>query len=80
MVDNAPAGFISFDRVQDAMKAEKFLNAAGIGAKAVVPPHHLDSACNMGVTFDLSCKTRAEQVLIEKRIKYDYLGPLAKCR
>ncbi len=80
MADLELDGFISFDRVQDAMKAQKFLNGAGMEAKAVVPPHHLDTACNLGVAFDLKLKDTVEQVLKEKRIGYEYLGPLGDCR
>jgi hypothetical protein len=72
-------GFISFERVLDAMKAEKLLNAAGIPARAIVPPAHHDSACNLGVVFDLDDKPLVEQALKDKRINYGYIAPLAEC-
>jgi hypothetical protein len=73
-------GFISFGRVQDAMKAEKFLNLAGIPASAIVPPPHHDSTCNLGVVFDLDDKPLVMQTLKDKRVSYDYIAPLRGAR
>jgi Putative Se/S carrier protein-like len=72
-------GFIAFDRVQDAMKAEKFLNAAGIESRAVVPIHQHDTGCNLGIAFDLKQKERVEQILKEKRIDCEYIVSVNEC-
>jgi len=73
-------GFISFNRIEHALKAEKFLKGAGFSARVVVPPQLLDTGCNLGVLFDFSKIQEVERLLREKRAEYTHIGVLKECQ
>ena len=73
-------GIITFHRMQNAMLAEKFLKAASFSARIVVPPHLLDTGCNLGLIFDLSKLPEVERLLKDKRVEYTHIGPLGECQ
>jgi hypothetical protein len=72
-------GIIAFNRIEHALKAEKFLKAAGIYARVVVPPHQPDTGCNLGLLFDLAKRLEVECVLKEKKSEYTYIGAMGDC-
>ena len=73
-------GIITFHRMEHAMRAEKFLKAAGFNARIVVPPYLLDTGCNLGVIFDLGKLQEVERLLKEKKIEYTHIGPMGECK
>ncbi|RJO60550.1 MAG: DUF3343 domain-containing protein [Dehalococcoidia bacterium] len=66
--------------MEHAMRAEKFLKAAGFSARIIVPPYLLDTGCNLGLIFDLSKLQEVERLLKEKRVEYTHIGPLGECQ
>ena len=73
-------GIITFHRMEHALKAEKFLKAAGFNARMVVPPHAANAGCNLGLMFQLSKQHEIERLLREKRVDYTRIGPLEECK
>lgn len=66
--------------MEQSMRAEKFLKAAGFSARIVVPPYLLDTGCNLGVVFDLSRLQEVERLLKDKRVEYTHIGPMGECQ
>ena len=78
--ESSAEGIITFNRMEHALRAEKFLKASGLNAQAVVPPHHLDTGCNLAVIFDLSRITEVERVLEYRHAEFTYIGAVSECR
>jgi len=78
--ESSGGGIITFHKMEQSMKAEKFLKAAGFSARIVVPPYLLDTGCNLGLIFDLSRLQEVEHLLKEKRVEYTHIGMLKECQ
>ena len=72
-------GFIAFNRMEHALRAEKFLKAAGLAPRVAVPPQMLDSACNLGLMFDFSKRKEVERILQQKKAEYTCIRRLDTC-
>jgi hypothetical protein len=79
-LESSSVGIIAFNRMEHALKAEKFLKGAGFSARVVVPPQLLDTGCNLGVLFDFSKLQEVERLLKEKRAEYTHIGMLKECQ
>jgi hypothetical protein len=66
--------------MEHAVRAEKFLKAAGFSGWIIVPPYLLDTGCNLALVFDLSKRDEVERLLKEKKIEYTHIGPLGECQ
>jgi len=69
-------GLVLFLDVQDAIKAEKVVKAAGYPAKMVAPPPELRKGCDLAIEVNLVEKPGIERALDEKDIGYVDVVPL----
>lgn len=69
-------GLVLFLDVQEAMKAEKVLKAAGYLVKLVAPPPELRKGCDLAVEVNLVEKPGIERLLNQEDIAYVSVTPL----
>ena len=69
-------GLVLFMDVQDAMKAEKVLKAAGYPVKLVAPPPELRKGCDLAVEINLVEQPGIERLLSHKDVAYVSVAPL----
>ncbi len=64
-----PVIIIVFATTHDALKAERVIAAAAIGARMVPVPRSLSSDCTMGMEISEACRKSAAHLLSEARIE-----------
>jgi len=69
-------GIVLFDEVQEAMKAEKVLKAAGYTIKLVAPPPELRKGCDLAVAINLVELPGIERTLKQSDVAYVSISPL----
>lgn len=69
-------GLVLFQEVQQAMRAEKVLKAAGHSVRLVAPPPELRKGCDLAVEINLTEQPVVERLLREKDAGYISVDPL----
>jgi hypothetical protein len=72
----AGGGLILFHNVEEAIKGEKVLQAAGYEIKLVAPPPELRKGCDLALEINITEKPGAERLLLEKGAVFVELLPL----
>ncbi len=69
-------GLVLFNEVQEAMKVEKVLKAAGYAVKLVAPPPELRKGCDLAVAINLVEQPGIERTLKQSDVAYVSISPL----
>ncbi len=69
-------GLFLFEKVEDAIKAEKVLKSADYMAKLVAPPPSLRKGCDLAVEINLVEQIGIERLFNEKNVDYIEVVPL----
>ncbi|MDK2820920.1 MAG: hypothetical protein PWP31_885 [Clostridia bacterium] len=68
-------GIITFNNVEEAMKAEKILKKDGCYCKLVAPPPHLRKGCDLALEIELVEQPVIDRLLTDK-VEYNGIHPL----
>lgn len=63
-------GIVLFETTQAAIKAEKFLNEAGVKIKLISVPRHISSNCGVSIRFEISLMDNIKSILADKNIPF----------